>query len=44
MITSKCFNMGKVVTTQGIYQSMMESNRFATEINLSLQRYVVKDW
>lgn len=44
MITSKFFNMGKVVVTHGINETMMENNRFAIEVNLSLQRYAVRDW
>ncbi len=44
MITSKFFNMGKVVVTYGIHKAMIENDRFAAEVNLSLQRYAVKDW
>ena len=44
MITSKFFNMGKVVVTHGINENMMKNNRFAAEVNLSLRRYAVKDW
>lgn len=44
MITSKFFNMGKVVVTHGINEVMTENSRFAAEVNLSLQRYAVKDW
>ena len=44
MITSKFFNMGKVVVTHGINETMMGNNRFAAEVNLSLRRYAVKDW
>ena len=36
--------MGKVVVTHGINETMMENNRFAIEVNLSLRRYAVKDW
>lgn len=36
--------MGKVVVTHGINEAMKENYRFAAEINLSLQRYAVKDW
>ena len=32
------------MVTHGINETMMENNRFAAEINLSLQRYAVKDW
>lgn len=44
VITSKYFNMGKVVVTYGINETMKENSRFAAEVNLSLQRYAVKDW
>ena len=44
MITSKFFNMGKLVVTSGINQAIMENKKFAVEVNLCLQRYAVKDW
>lgn len=44
MVTSKYFNMGKIVATLGINEAMKENDRFAAEVNLSLQRYAVKDW
>ena len=44
MITSKYFNMGKIVVTYGINKATKENNRFAMEVGLSLQRYAVKDW
>ena len=44
MLTSKFFNMGKVVVTHGINEAMTENSRFVAEVNLSLQRYAVKDW
>lgn len=44
MITSKFFNMGKLVVTSGINQAIMENKKFAIEVNLCLQRYAVKDW
>ena len=44
MLASKFFNMGKVVVTHGINEVMKENSRFAAEVNLSLQRYAVKDW
>ena len=44
MITSKFFNMGKLVVTSGINQAIMENKNFAVEVNLCLQRYAVKDW
>ena len=44
MITSKYFNLGKVVVTQGINGAMQENERFALEVDLCLNRYIVKDW
>ena len=44
MITSKFFNVGKVVVTHGVDAAMEKNSRFAAEVNLSLQRYIVKDW
>lgn len=44
MITSKFFNMGKIVVTHGINEAMKGNSQFAAEVNLSLRRYVVKDW
>lgn len=44
MITSKFFNMGRVFITKGIDKAIRESDKFAIEVNLSLQRYAVKDW
>jgi len=44
MITSKFFNIGKVVVTHGINEAMKENSRFTAEVHLSLQRYAVKDW
>ena len=44
MITSKFFNIGKVVVTHRINETMKENSRFAAEVSLSLQRYAVKDW
>ena len=44
MITSKFFNVGKVVVTRGIDAAMEKNSKFAAEVNLSLQRYIVKDW
>ena len=41
MITSKFFNMGKLVVTSGINQAIMENKKFAMEVNLCLQRYAV---
>ena len=43
MVTSKYFNIGKIMVTRGIYEAIKESDRFAAEVNLSLQRYAVKD-
>ena len=36
--------MGRVVVTKGIDETMRENQKFAMEVNLSLQRYAVKDW
>lgn len=44
MFVSKYFNLGRVVVTNGINEAMKENDRFAVEVNLSLQRYCVKDW
>lgn len=44
MITSKYFNMGQIVVTKGINETMKENRKFAMEVNLCLQRYAVKDW
>lgn len=44
MITSKFFNVGKVVVSRGVDKAMEENSRFAVEVCLSLQRYCVKDW
>lgn len=44
MITSKFFNVGKVVATHGIAESMRKNERFALEVALSLKRYTIKDW
>lgn len=44
MLQSRFFDMGKVVVTKGIDEVMRENKRFALEVNLSLQRYAVKDW
>lgn len=44
MVTSKYFDVGKVVVTHGIDTAMKENSRFAAEVCLSLQRYCVKDW
>lgn len=44
MITSKYFNMGKIVVTHGIREAMKGDYRFTAEICVSLRRYAVKDW
>lgn len=44
MFVSKYFNMGKVVVTHRVNEAMTENSRFAAEVNLSLQRYALKDW
>lgn len=44
MITSKFFNMGQIVVTCSINEYMSADRKFATEINLCLRRFAVKDW
>ena len=44
MITSKFFNMGQIVVTRSINDYMNADGKFATEINLCLRRFTVKDW
>ena len=44
MITSRFFNMGKIVVTHGINEAMRENIQFVREVNSCLQRYAVKDW
>lgn len=44
MITSKFFNMGKVVVTRSVSDCMSADRKFATEINLCLRRFAVKDF
>ena len=44
MITSKFFNMGQIVVTRRINEYMSADRKFATEINLCLRRFAVKDW
>ncbi len=44
MLTSKFFDIGKVVVTHGINEAIKENDRFAAEVSLSLRRYAVKDW
>ena len=36
--------MGSVVVTHGINEAMKKNRRFAIEVDLNLQRYVVKDY
>ena len=44
MITSKYFDMGQIVVTRSINDYMNVDGKFATEINLCLRRFAVKDW
>lgn len=44
MITSKFFNMGQIVVTKSINEYMSADRKFATEINLCLRRFAVKDF
>lgn len=43
MYKSKFFNVGKVAVTRGINGAIAENQKFALEVELSLQRYCVKD-
>ena len=44
MCKSKYFNAGRVVATCGINEAMKNSNRFALDVEMSLRRYLTKDW
>ena len=44
MFASKYFNVGKVVVTHGINNTMTENERFALEVALCLRRFCVKDF
>lgn len=44
MITSKFFNMGQIVATRSVSDCMSTDRKFATEINLCLRRFAVKDF
>lgn len=44
MITSKFFNMGRIVVTRSINELMAAEQKFAVEVTVALQRYAVKDW
>lgn len=44
MVKSKYFNVGKVVATIGVNNTIKENEQFAREIISALQRYVNKDW
>ncbi len=44
MFKSKYFSLGSLVMTRRISEEVGESDRFALEVALSLQRYCVKDW
>lgn len=44
MITSKFFNMGQIVATRSVSDYMSADRKFATEINLCLRRFAVKDF
>ena len=44
MFKSIYFNLGKVVVTNGIHNTMMENKEFANEVFVSLKRYCQKDW
>lgn len=44
MVKSKYFNVGKIVATIGVNNTIKENEQFAREIISALQRYVNKDW
>lgn len=44
MFTSKYFNIGKILVTQGINEAMEKNSRFSAEVILSLQQFAAKDW
>lgn len=44
MVKSKYFNVGKVVATIGVNNTIKENEQFSREIISALQRYVNKDW
>lgn len=44
MITSKFFNMGRIVVTRSINDLMAAEQKFAVEVTIALQKYAVKDW
>lgn len=44
MVKSKYFNVGKVVATIGVNNTIKENEQFARGIISALQRYVNKDW
>ena len=44
MYASKYFNLGNIMLTNRICESMKESRRFTLEIIVDLQRYCIKDW
>lgn len=44
MVKSKFFNMGQILITRGISETVGESERFAAEVVLALHRFAVKDW
>lgn len=44
MYATKYFDVGQVVVTHGINNTMMENDRFALEVALCLRRFCVKDF
>lgn len=44
MYKSKYFNAGHIVTSQKVNDLLVENKEFAWEINLSLRRFLTKDW
>lgn len=44
MYASKYFDLGKVLVTNRIYDTMTKNKRFTLDVGVSLQRYCVRDW
>ena len=44
MFSSKYFNMGKVVCTATLHNTMSENSRFAKDVIMAINRYSNKDW
>lgn len=44
MLTSKYFNLGKVVCSRSVYDLLVEDLQFRTDVSRAMQRYKNKDW